>query len=80
MSMLDSIRDDKYNLYVKLLEMERTMKKAIRIILPIILVLVIILCTVWYLFVYDKPFTIDVLLSWARQSEAKGNHEAAAWF
>jgi len=56
------------------------MKKAIRIILPIILVLVIILCTVWYLFVYDKPFTIDVLLSWARQSEAKGNHEAAAWF
>lgn len=80
MSMLDSFQDDKYNLVVTLLEMELIMNKAFRIILPIILVLVIILCTAWYLFVYDKPFTIDILLSWARYSEAQGNHDASAWF
>lgn len=56
------------------------MNKAIRVILPIFLALVIILCTAWYLFVYDKPFTIDVLLSCARHSESRGNHETAAWF
>lgn len=55
------------------------MNKAIRIILPIFLALVILLCTAWYLFVYDRPFTIDVLLSCARYSESQGNHEVATW-
>lgn len=56
------------------------MKKALRIILPILLSLAIVLCTAWYLFVYDRPFTRDVLLSVARYSEDQGNHSVAAWF
>ena len=56
------------------------MKKAIRIILPIFLVLCIIVCTAWYLFVYDKAFTRDVLLSIARYNDDQGNHKIATWF
>ena len=56
------------------------MKKAIRIIIPIILALITLLCTVWYLFVYDREFTRDVLLSCARYSESHGKHDIAAWF
>lgn len=56
------------------------MKKTVRILLPIMLALAIILCMVWYLFIYDRSFTRDVLLSFARYSESQGNHNAAAWF
>ena len=56
------------------------MKKTIRITLPIILTLVIVLCTIWYLFVYDREFTRDMLLHCARYSEQQGNHSVAAWF
>lgn len=56
------------------------MKKALRISIPILLVIAIILCSAWYLFVYDRPFTRDVLLSLARSSEKRGSHSMAAWF
>ncbi len=56
------------------------MKKTVRVLIPLFLVLVILLCTVWYLFVYDRDFTRDVLLSAARSSEARGNHAIASWF
>ena len=56
------------------------MKKALRIILPIILAIAILLFTAWYLFVYDREFTRDVLLSAARYSENQGKHNVAAWF
>lgn len=56
------------------------MKKTVKIILPIVLVLVTLLCTIWYLFVYDREFTRDMLLSCARYSESRGNHDIAAWF
>lgn len=56
------------------------MNKVIRVILPIFLALVIILCTAWYLFVYDRPFTIDALLSCARFLESQNNHKTATWF
>ena len=56
------------------------MKKTIRILLPIILTLAILLCLAWYLFVYDREFTRDLLLDCARYSESNGNHTAAAWF
>lgn len=56
------------------------MKKAIRIILPIFLALCIIICTAWYLFVYDRAFTRDMLLTIARYNEKHGNHKAATWF
>ena len=56
------------------------MKKSLRIILPVILAIAIILCTVWYLFIYDRGFTRDMLLSFARYSESQGNHNVATWF
>jgi len=56
------------------------MKKTIRIIIPIILVLAIVVCTGWYLFIYDRAFTRDVLLYTARHFERSGNHNVAAWF
>lgn len=56
------------------------MKKTVKIILPIVLALVTLLCTIWYLFVYDREFTRDILLSYARHSESRGKHDAATWF
>ncbi len=56
------------------------MKKSLRIILPIILAIAIILCTAWYLFIYDRAFTRDMLLSFARYSESQGKHNVATWF
>lgn len=56
------------------------MKKAIRIIIPVMLSLAILLCMAWYLFIYDREFTRDVLLTGARYFESEGNHSVAAWF
>lgn len=56
------------------------MKRVIRILIPILLVLTILLCSAWYLFVYDREFTRDTLISLARISDESGNHSAAAWF
>ncbi len=56
------------------------MNKTLRILLPIILALAIVLCMAWYLFVYDRTFTRDVLLTFARYSESQGSHNVAAWF
>ena len=56
------------------------MKKSIRIILPVVLALAIIICTGWYLFIYDRAFTRDVLLHTARYFESNGNHTVSAWF
>lgn len=56
------------------------MKKAFRIITPIILIVALLLCSGWYLFVYDRDFTRDVLLSCARYTEARGNHKMSAFF
>lgn len=56
------------------------MKKTVRILIPFILALTIILCMVWYLFVYDRSFTRDVLLSLARFSDENGKHGVAEWF
>ena len=56
------------------------MKKAMRIILPILLTLVIIGCMIWYLFVYDRVFARDMLLSGARFSEEQGYFSLSTWF
>lgn len=56
------------------------MKKAIRIIVPILLIFAIIGSLLWYLLVYDREFTRDFLLQQARSCEENGNHKAAAWF
>ena len=56
------------------------MKKAMRIIVPVLLVLVIILGSAWYLFIYDRGFTRDVLLSSARFFEKNNRPAVSAWF
>ena len=56
------------------------MKKAVRIIIPILLALAIVFCLGWYLFSYDREFTRDMLLQSARYFEDKNRHETSAWF
>lgn len=56
------------------------MKKAFRIIIPLVLVVAILFCTGWYLFVYDRVFTRDILVKAARLFEDSGNISASAWF
>lgn len=56
------------------------MKKFLKVILPILLALAIILGIAWYLFVYDRAFTRDMLLHGARYFEAEGDMDAASWF
>ena len=55
------------------------MNRGLKRILPILLVIVIIVSCVWYLFVYDRGFTRDFLLSQARFFEERGNHDIASW-
>lgn len=56
------------------------MKKALRVIIPFILAVALIGCTVWYLFVYDREFTRDILLKQARSMETRGHHNLSKWF
>ena len=80
LSTLDIMTGCRYNLFDKIFEVELTMKKALKIILPILLTLAILLGIGWYLFIYDTEFTRDMLLSGARYFESKGDHSVAAWF
>ena len=54
------------------------MKRFWKYLVPIVLAVAVFACAVWYLFVYDRGFTRDMLLTWARYSESQGNHELAA--
>ncbi len=56
------------------------MKRSLKRILPVLLALVVLGTTVWYLFVYDREFTRDLFLSQARFWEGNGNHQLASWF
>lgn len=56
------------------------MKKATHIIIPILLIIAIVLCSGWYLLVYDREFTRDLLLNFARYFENNGNHTLSSWF
>ena len=56
------------------------MKKFFRVFVPILLVLAILLCLFWYLFVYDRAFTRDVLLHAARWSDRHDKPAVASWF
>lgn len=55
------------------------MNRALKRIVPILLVIVIICSVAWYLFVYDRDFTRDILLQQARFFDERGNYEVAAW-
>lgn len=55
------------------------MKHNLKRIIPILLA-VAVLCSIgWYLFVYDRDFTRDMLVQQARFFENQGNHTVAAW-
>lgn len=56
------------------------MKKVLRIIVPILLIAAILAGTYWYLFIYDRAFTRDMLLNTARYFERLGNQDVATWF
>ena len=61
-------------------EMEITMKKFTKILLPILLSVAILFSLAWYLFVYDRAFARDMLLNFARFSEDRGYHSTSTWF
>lgn len=56
------------------------MRKFIRFLVPLLLALVIIASIGWYLFVYDRNFTRDMLLSQARYNDLYGNSRLSSWF
>ena len=55
------------------------MKNFFKVIIPIILVLAIIACIGWYLFIYDRDFTRDMLLEGARFFDSRGNLAISSW-
>ncbi len=55
------------------------MKSTWKRILPILLLIVTLCSIVWYLFVYDRTFTKDMLIRQARYFEQEGSHQIAAW-
>ena len=60
--------------------MEIKMNKFFKVLIPIILAIAIIACIGWYLFIYDRDFTRDMLLQSARFFERQGNHSISNWF
>lgn len=56
------------------------MKKATKFLVPLLLGLLIIASIAWYLFIYDRAFTRDVLLGQARFHDMHGNSKISSWF
>ena len=56
------------------------MKKFMRFLVPLLLIALIIGSIGWYLFVYDREFTRDMLLSQARYQDRYGNSRLSAMF
>ena len=56
------------------------MKKATRFLVSLMLGLLILASIFWYLFIYDRAFTRDTLLSQARFQSLHGNSRLASWF
>lgn len=56
------------------------MKKATKFLVPLLLGLVILGSIFWYLFIYDRAFTRDMLLGQARFQDMHGNSRLSSWF
>ncbi|MBQ7415522.1 MAG: leucine-rich repeat domain-containing protein [Oscillospiraceae bacterium] len=56
------------------------MKRAFRIIVPILLIIAVILSIGWYFVKYDPELTRDLLVWQARNLDDRGNHALATWF
>lgn len=55
------------------------MKRALRIIVPLLLALAVLAGTAWYFLDYDQGLTKELLLQYARTSEEKGNYKLSAF-
>lgn len=55
------------------------MKKALRVIVPLILALILVACAAWYFLVYDQAFTKELLLTTARKFEDAGKYKISAF-
>ena len=55
------------------------MKKNLRGIVPLILAIAIVISIGWYLLIYDRNFTRDVMLGQARYFDENGNAAIASW-
>lgn len=62
------------------LEWRYFMKKTLRIVVPICMTMLVAASIVWYLFVFDRDFTRDMLLQQARYNDMYGNPRLSAWF
>lgn len=56
------------------------MKQNIKRIVPILMAIAILVCIGWYLLVYDRTFTRDMLLNMARVTDMNGNVKLASFF
>ena len=56
------------------------MKNVFKRIVAMLLALAVAGCAVWYLFVYDRDFARDLLVTQARYLDSNGRHDLAAWF
>ena len=56
------------------------MRKFLKFLVPLVLGAAIAASIVWYLFIYDRDFTRDTLLSQARYQDMYGNSRLSAWF
>lgn len=56
------------------------MKKATKFLVPLLLGLAILGSIFWYLFIYDRAFTRDMLLGQARYQDLHGNSRLSSWF
>ena len=56
------------------------MKKAFRVLVPLLMSIVILISIGWYFLKYDPDLTRDILLDQARYLDEIGNHSGAVWF
>lgn len=56
------------------------MKKVMHVLVPMLLAFLLIFSIGWYLFVYDRDFTRDILLQQARNNDLRGNTSMSSWF
>ncbi len=50
------------------------------VLVPMLLAFLLIFSIGWYLFVYDRDFTRDILLQQARNNDLRGNTSMSSWF
>ncbi len=56
------------------------MRKILTALVSLLLILLIVVSIGWYLFVYDRAFTRDLLLGQARYHDLYGNARLSSWF